>query len=41
MTFADLQRVEAIFIDANTFTTLASEDADFDRAPWLTRYEPI
>ena len=22
-------------------TKLASEDADFDRVPWLTRYEPI
>jgi len=64
MTFADLQRGEAIFIDANTLiseqfelltgdalivatmgqhslTKLASEDADFDRVPGLTRYEPI
>jgi predicted nucleic acid-binding protein len=64
MTFADRQRGEAIFLDANTLiyheqfelltgdalivatmgqqglTKLASEDADFDRVPWLTRYEP-
>ncbi len=63
MTFADLQRGESIFLDANTLpseqfelltgdapivatigqhglTKLASEDADFDRVLWLTRYEP-
>ena len=68
MTFADLQRGDVVFVDANTLiyhftnhpvelltgdalivatmrlhslTKLASEDADFDRVPWLTRYEPM
>jgi hypothetical protein len=50
MTFADLQRGEATLVDAKTrlatmgqhgLTRLASGHADFDRVPWLTRYEPI
>jgi predicted nucleic acid-binding protein len=28
-------------MQANGLTRLASNDADFDRVPWLTRYEPI
>ena len=28
-------------MQANGLTRLASSDRDFDRVPWLTRYEPI
>ncbi len=28
-------------MQAHGLTHLASNDADFDRVPWLTRYEPI
>jgi predicted nucleic acid-binding protein len=36
MTFADLVAV----MQANGLTRLASNDADFDRVPALTRYAP-
>jgi predicted nucleic acid-binding protein len=28
-------------MQAHGLTQLASNDAEFDRVPWLTRYEPI
>ena len=28
-------------MQANGLSKLASSDQDFDRIPWLTRYEPI
>jgi len=28
-------------MQANGLSTLASSDQDFDRIPWLMRYEPI
>jgi predicted nucleic acid-binding protein len=28
-------------MQAHGLAHLASHDADFDRVPWLTRYEPI
>ena len=47
MTFADLvgllsnDALIVAIIQANGLTKLASSDQDFDRVPWLTRYEPI
>jgi predicted nucleic acid-binding protein len=33
--------IVAAVMQANRLTNLASNDADFDRVPWLTRYAPV
>lgn len=48
MIFADIPDGASVFLDAKIvavmqhhgLTDLASNDADFDRVPWITRYAP-
>jgi hypothetical protein len=51
MTFDKVPAASAVFLDANSLLVVAvmqarrlshpaSNDADFDRVPWLMRYEP-
>jgi len=40
MTFDQIPAGVAVFLDANSLVYHFT-DADFDRVPWLARYEPI